>query len=275
MASVLARRRSRPNRRSPHETARDSASIYSDTLRKHKRHVLAVRIAAGLLSLVAIVTVLRVWTRDIPAPVPREEGVYALTLSAAEVALGGNYTIVKIVREAADSWQLIGDNDSGRCLQVRVITSGDLAEALKPFMAVGCPARVDAKLRLGGEAEPGSAVEQAVSAFIVPYLTGKVSFEREVTEGAIEDERVPYLPQPFQNIDILTISSYENDSGATIAWVTVSAAGDEYGYRLVLVPNESGQLLVDELQAGPPIESISTIPATTSTTRRSTTTTSR
>src|SRR5690606_21271060 len=138
-----------------------------------------------------------------------------------------------------------GDNDSGRCLQVRVITSGDSAEALKPFMAVGCPARVDAKLRLGSEAQPDSAVEQAVRAFIVPYLTGGSSFAREIVEDAIEKERVLLPPQPFQSVDIVAVSSYENNSGATIAWVTVSAAGSEYGYRLVLVSNESGQLLVD------------------------------
>lgn len=242
-----------PLRSRSERPAEQAGSPYDDALRRHRRHVLAVRaVAIGLGALVLLGT-FRALTFTAPASAP-PDGAQMAAVAAAAAAIVPGTSLVRIDDESADTWQVTVADPDGRCWLVRVARSGDSIGALPPPAIIACPPRVVADAEPGAEAEPGSDVDLVARGFVEAYLTASPAVRRYLAPD-VELE----LPRPVNAVTVDRVRSRPVDGGE-IASVSATADGTAVGYRLRLVELE-GRLWVEGLFAGPFIGTLTTEPA--------------
>lgn len=239
--------RSRPER--PPEQA---SSPYDDALRRHQRHVLAVRVVAIALGVLVLLGTFRALTFSAPSSAAPDGAEMAAVAAAATAAVPGT-SLVRVDDESVDTWQVTVADPDGRCWLVRVARFGTSINALPPPAIIACPPRVVADADPGPEAEPGSDVDLVARGFVEAYLTASPSVRRYLAPD-VEVE----LPRPVNAVTVERVRS-RTVEGGEVASVSATADGTAVGYRLRLVELE-GRLWVEGLFAGPFIGSLSTEP---------------
>jgi hypothetical protein len=242
-----------PSRSRAERPADQGHSPYDDALRRHRRHVLAVRAGAIALGALVLFGTFRAITFRSPSSAEPDGAEMSSVAAAATAAVPGT-SLLQIDTESSDTWQVTVADVDGRCWLVRVARAEGSIGALPPPAIVACPPRVAAEADPGPEAEPGSDVDLVARGFVEAYLTASASVRRYLAPD-IEME----LPKPVRSVTVDRVRSRPVDGGE-IASVSATADGTLVGYRLRLVEVE-GRLWVEDLFAGPYIGTLTTEPA--------------
>lgn len=232
--------------------AEQASSPYDDALRRHRRHVLAVRAVAIALGALVLLGTFRALTFSAPATAPPDGAEMAAVGAAATATVPGT-SLVRVDDESPDTWQVTVADPDGRCWLVRVARASGSINALPPPAIIACPPRVVADADPGSEAEPGSDVDLVARGFVEAYLTASPSVARYLAP----DVQIE-LPRPVSAVTVDGVRSRAVDGGE-VASVSATADGTAVGYRLRLIELE-GRLWVEGLFAGPFIGTLTTEP---------------